>query len=134
MKNKDIYHITNIEGKNIGVFISAANWKKIKKKLTDLEPTKSTEVKEHIEDYTIIPQETAKKSSVIKISPKNKKQDLLLKAILQEMNIDFEALDKDFSLMSEKEFFDKIDLAVSQAEKGETLILSEENQKEFLGL
>lgn len=71
----------------------------------------------------------------ITIYPKNEKQKSLLKALLEEMKVKFEvASSKDKTLLSEKEFFEKIDHSISQAECGKTRTLSKDKQKEFLGL
>lgn len=71
----------------------------------------------------------------ITIYPKNEKQKSLLKALLEEMKVRFEvASPKDETLLSEKEFFEKIDHSISQAENGKTSPLSKDKQKEFLGL
>ena len=71
----------------------------------------------------------------ITIYPKNEKQKSLLKALLEEMKVRFEvASPKDETLLSEKEFFEKIDHSISQAENGKTRTLSKDKQKEFLGL
>ena len=51
------------------------------------------------------------------------------------MKIRFEVgVPKDETLLSEKEFFEKIDHSISQAEHGKTRTLSKDKQKEFLGL
>lgn len=71
----------------------------------------------------------------ITIYPKNEKQKSLLKSLLEEMKIHFEiAQYEDETLLSEKDFFAKIDRSVSQAEQGKTRVLSKEQQREFLGL
>jgi hypothetical protein len=71
----------------------------------------------------------------ITIYPKNEKQKNLLKSLLEEMKVRFEvATSKDETLLSEKEFFAKIDESISQAEYGKTRTLSKDKQKEFLGL
>lgn len=71
----------------------------------------------------------------ITVYPKNAKQKSLLKSLLEEMKVRFEiASSKDETLLSEKEFFAKIDKSVNQAQKGNTKILTKDNQKGFLGL
>jgi len=71
----------------------------------------------------------------ITVYPKNEKQKSLLKSLLEEMKVRFEiATSKDETILSEKDFFAKIDESISQAENGKTKILSKDKQKEFLGL
>jgi uncharacterized protein YlxP (DUF503 family) len=71
----------------------------------------------------------------ITVYPKNEKQKSLLKSLLEEMKVRFEiATSKDETILSEKDFFSKIDESISQAENGKTKILSKDKQKEFLGL
>lgn len=70
----------------------------------------------------------------IRVYPKNEKQKSLLKALLEEMKVSFEIVSKDEGLLSEKEFFAKIDKSISQAKQGETKVLTKDKQKEFLGL
>jgi hypothetical protein len=51
------------------------------------------------------------------------------------MKIRFEiATTKDETLLSEKDFFAKIDKSITQVEKGNTKQLPKNQQKEFLGL
>ena len=72
---------------------------------------------------------------IITIYPKNEKQKSLLKSLLEEMKIRFEvAKNEDGTLLSEKEFYKKIDKSIIQAETGKRKILSKDKQKEFLGL
>jgi hypothetical protein len=67
--------------------------------------------------------------------PKNEKQIYLLKSLLEEMKVRFEvAKFKDDTLLSEKDFFEKIDKSISQAKLKKTKILSKNDQKAFLGL
>lgn len=71
----------------------------------------------------------------ITIFPKNEKQKFLLKSLLEEMKVRFEV--GDFSaktLLNEKEYFDKIDKSIEQAENGYTKSISKQEQKELLGL
>lgn len=71
----------------------------------------------------------------ITIYPKNEKQNSLLKALLEEMQVRFEISKKgDDTLFSEKEFLTKIDRSIKQAELGQTRLLSKEDQKKILGL
>ena len=71
----------------------------------------------------------------ITIYPKNEKQKSLLKSLLEEMKVRFElAKIENNPLISENEFYDKIDKSIKQAESGKRKILSKDNQKEFLGL
>lgn len=71
----------------------------------------------------------------ITIYPKSEKQKSLLKSLLEEMKVRFEiSSSKDDRLLSEKDFFAKIDNSISQAENGDTKPLYKDKQKEFLGL
>ena len=71
----------------------------------------------------------------ITVYPKNEKQKSLLKSLLEELKVRFEiSTSKDETILSEKVFFAKIEESISQAENGETKILSKDKQKEFLGL
>lgn len=71
----------------------------------------------------------------ITIYPQNEKQKTLLKSLLEEMKIRFEVgKSKDEALLTEKEFYTKIDKSISQAEVGKTKVLSKEQQKTLLGL
>lgn len=71
----------------------------------------------------------------ITVYPKNEKQKSLLKSLLEEMKVRFEiATSKDETLLSEKDFFAKIDKSITQAENGKTKPFSKEKQKELLGL
>ena len=71
----------------------------------------------------------------ITIYPKNEKQKSLLKSLLEELKVRFEIGEKkDETLLSEKEFYTKIDQSIKQAEAGKTKILTKEKQKDFLGL
>ncbi len=71
----------------------------------------------------------------ITIYPKNEKQKSLLKSLLEEMKVRFEiASDKEETLLNEKDFYDKIDKSISQAESGKKRTLSKDSQKDFLGL
>ena len=71
----------------------------------------------------------------ITVYPKNAKQKSLLKSLLEEMKVRFEiATSEDETLLSEKDFFAKIDKSIIQAENGNTKPLTKNKQKEFLGL
>ncbi len=71
----------------------------------------------------------------ITVYPKNEKQKSLLKSLLEEMKVRFEIeSSKEDTLLSEKDFFAKIDKSIEQAEKGNTKTLSKAKQREFLGL
>jgi hypothetical protein len=71
----------------------------------------------------------------ITIYPKNDKQKSLLKSLLEEMKVQFK-LDKidDETKLTEKEFYQKIDKSIEQAESKKTKKLAKNKQKEFLGL
>ena len=71
----------------------------------------------------------------ITIYPRNAKQKSLLKTLLEEMKVRFVvgSSDDEF-LLSEKEFFTKIDKSISQAENGNTKPMPKDKQKELLGL
>ena len=71
----------------------------------------------------------------ITVYPKNEKQKSLLKSLLEELKVHFEiGENKDETLLSEEEFYAKIDKSIKQAESGKTKILTKDKQKEFLGL
>lgn len=71
----------------------------------------------------------------ITIYPKSKKQKALLQSLLEEMKVHFEvSKPDDDTLMTEAEFYAKIDRSIKQAEEGNVKILTKEQQKEFLGL
>lgn len=71
----------------------------------------------------------------ITIYPKNEKQKFLLKSLLEEMKVRFEMGDfNDTSLLNKKEYFDKIDKSIAQAQNGELKSISKDAQKELLGL
>ncbi len=71
----------------------------------------------------------------ITIYPKNDKQKSLLKSLLEELKVRFEIGEKDDeTLLSEEEFFSKIDKSIKQAKTGNTKALPKNKQKEFLGL
>jgi hypothetical protein len=71
----------------------------------------------------------------ITIYPKNEKQKSLLKTLLEEMKIRYEvSLSNEKTVLSEDEFYAKIDKSIKQAEKGNVKVLPKNKQKEFLGL
>ena len=71
----------------------------------------------------------------ITVYPKNEKQKSLLKSLLEEMKVRFEEGElNDITALSKKEFFDKIDKSIAQAENGTAKLISKEEQKELLGL
>jgi len=71
----------------------------------------------------------------ITIFPKNKKQESLLKSLLEEMGVNFQFdTESDNTKLTKEEFYSKIDFSIKQAEQGNTKHLSEEEQKELLGL
>ena len=68
----------------------------------------------------------------ITIYPKNEKQKSLLKSLLEELKVHFVMAEKnDETLLSEDEFYRKIDKSIKQAEAGKTKILSKDKQKEY---
>lgn len=69
------------------------------------------------------------------VYPKNEKQRSLLKSLLKELKVRFEDSEiSDQALLSEDEFYSKIDKSIKQAETGKTKVLPKDKQKEFLGL
>ncbi len=71
----------------------------------------------------------------ITVYPKNAKQKSLLQSLLEEMKVRYEiATSNDETVLSEKDFFAKIDRSITQSENGNTKVLSKDKQKEFLGL
>lgn len=71
----------------------------------------------------------------ITIYPENEKQKTLLKSLLEEMKIRFEMIkNEDNPLLSEKDYYAKIDKSINEAESGKTKMLTKDKQKEFLGL
>lgn len=75
------------------------------------------------------------KMESITIYPKNEKQKTLLKSLLEELKVRFEIGEKEKNtLLSEDEFYMKIDKSIKQAESGKTRILPKDKQKEVLGL
>ena len=71
----------------------------------------------------------------ITIYPKNEKQKFLLKSLLEEMKVRFEMGNfNDTSLLNKKEYFDKIDKQIEQANNGQGKSISKYAQKELLGL
>lgn len=70
----------------------------------------------------------------ITIYPKDEKQKSLLKSLLEELKVRFEIGEKDETLLSEEDFYKKIDKSIEQAESGKTTKISKDKQKEFLNL
>ena len=71
----------------------------------------------------------------ILIYPKNKKQESLLKSLLEEMKVRFDVVkEKDVNLVSEEEFYKKIERSLEQAEDGKATPLPKDKQKDILGL
>ena len=70
----------------------------------------------------------------ITIYPKDEKQKSLLKSLLEELKVRFEIGEKDETLLSEEDFYKKIDKSIEQAESGKTTNISKDKQREFLGL
>ncbi|MBP7498816.1 MAG: hypothetical protein KA796_03000 [Chryseobacterium sp.] len=70
----------------------------------------------------------------ITIYPKDEKQKSLLKSLLEELKVRFEMGEKDETLLSEEDFYKKIDKSIEQAESGKTTNISKDKQTEFLGL
>lgn len=71
----------------------------------------------------------------ITIYPENEKQKSLLKSLLEEMKIRFEMVKTDDNpLLSEEDYYAKIDKSIKEADSGKTKILPKDKQKEFLGL
>ncbi len=69
------------------------------------------------------------------VYPKNEKQKSLLISLLKEINVRFVIeCSNDVTLLSEEDFFAKIDKSIDQAEKGNTKTLTMAKQKKFLGL
>lgn len=70
----------------------------------------------------------------ITVYPKNEKQKSLLTSLLEEMKIRFETpQSKDKTLLSEDEFYAKIDRAIKQAEDGKvTKVRSKKELQSFL--
>ena len=70
----------------------------------------------------------------ITIYPKDEKQKSLLKSLLEELKVRFEIGEKDETLLSEEDFYKKIDKSIEQAESGKTTNISKDKQKEFFNL
>ncbi len=70
----------------------------------------------------------------ITIYPKNERQKSLLKSLLEELKVPYEISAQNESLLTENEFYAKIDRSIKQAEAGKTQKLPKNKQKEFLGL
>ncbi|SEH53574.1 MULTISPECIES: DUF2683 family protein [Epilithonimonas] len=70
----------------------------------------------------------------ITIYPKDEKQKSLLKSLLEELKVRFEIGEKDETLLSEEDFYKKIDKSIEQAESGKTTNISKDKQREFFNL
>ena len=71
----------------------------------------------------------------ITIFPKDEKQKSLLKSLLEEMKVRFEVgHSTDKILLTESEFYEKIDRSIAQAERGDRKTITKEEQRELLGL
>lgn len=64
------------------------------------------------------------------IIPKNEKQSNVIKAFLAEMKIRFKTVKED-SIMTEEDFYSKIDRSIQQAKDGKTHGLTPELKKEL---
>lgn len=70
----------------------------------------------------------------ITIYPKSKKQKALLQSLLEEMKVHFEvSRSDDDTLMSEAEFYAKIDYSIKQAEEGNVVEYTPEMRQHFFG-
>ncbi len=70
----------------------------------------------------------------ITIYPKDEKQKSLLESLLTKSKVKFE-IDKNHTpLLSEEDYYRKIEHSIKQAESGHTKTLSKEEQKKLLGL
>ncbi|WP_262147543.1 DUF2683 family protein [Chryseobacterium foetidum] len=67
------------------------------------------------------------------VYPKDEKQKSLLKSLLEELKVRFEIGEAD-TILTEEEFYTKIDKSIQQSNEGKTNILSKDKQKEILGL
>ncbi|MBN9352428.1 MAG: hypothetical protein J0H55_17250 [Chitinophagaceae bacterium] len=67
------------------------------------------------------------------IYPSNPRQYSVIKALLEEMKVKFKvpAEEKDETLMTEEEFYTKIDRAIKQTEAGEKIKLTREIEKDL---
>lgn len=73
--------------------------------------------------------------NAITIFPENEKQDSLLRNLLEELKIRFEVEKiEDETLLSEKEFVEKINHSIEQFKKGEARTISPQQQKEMFGV
>jgi nitrogenase molybdenum-iron protein alpha/beta subunit len=71
----------------------------------------------------------------ITIYPTNERQKFLLKSLLEEMKVRFDMVENDdLTLLSEDEFYAKIDKSIEQAKAGKINIISKNRQNELLGL
>ena len=71
----------------------------------------------------------------ITVYPKDEKQKSLLKSLLEEMKVRFEVgHSTDKTLLTESEFYEKIDRSIAQAAGGDRKTISKGSQRELLGL
>lgn len=71
----------------------------------------------------------------IVIYPENNKQSDLFKTLLKEMSIHFEIIKIEAdTLLTEKDFYKKIDKSLKQSKVGNVKILLKNEQKDLLGL
>jgi hypothetical protein len=71
----------------------------------------------------------------ITIYPTNERQKFLLKSLLEEMKVRFDMVENDdLTLLSEDDFYAKIDKSIEQAKAGKINIISKNRQNELLGL
>lgn len=68
------------------------------------------------------------------VTPKNESQLSAIKNFLKEMKVSFKTEKKDDTLLTEEEFYDKIDASIKEAKEGKVKTLSKEKQRELLGL
>mgnify|MGYP001120844827 FL=1 len=65
------------------------------------------------------------------IIPENKKQFSAIKTFLEEMKIRFKTEKQDDTLMTEEEFYVKIDRSIKQAEEGKVVEYTPELEKKL---
>lgn len=66
------------------------------------------------------------------IMPENKKQFVAIKSFLKAVNIRFRREKEDDTLMTEEEFYAKIDHSIKQAEEGKVVEYTPELRKKLL--
>jgi predicted secreted protein len=71
----------------------------------------------------------------ISIYLENEKRKFLLESLFQEMKVRFEVKElNNQPLLSQQEFISKINKCIKQAKSGNTVDITNNKQKEFLGL